>query len=189
MSFMKPVVLHVLLTVGGKPQTFTMSHTWTFPRSILHQAAVKLPFRDFKFLVADDGLATGFLTIGLPVLRHPKVDTRNFLELNRRSQDSTDCAVVESIDQSDAPVQASHLSQVPTDSSDKKRRSANEHRPNSNYFENRSAADEIPNPYLMDSTNAELDRDTVLAEIEDQIKDTDGNGLPSPHDLGVHAGR
>ena len=74
-------------------------------------------------------------------------------------------------------MQIGQISQVPTDSSDKKSRSANEHRPTANYFEDRSAADEFPNPYLMDSINAESNRDAILVAIEDQIKETDANGL------------
>ena len=177
MSRIKPVVLQVALTDGGKPQTFTMSRTWTCPRVILHLAAGKLALLNVKFLVADGDLATGDLIIGLPVLRHLKVDTRTLLERNRKSLDGTDCAVVEGITHSDAPVQIGQISQAPPYSSDKKSRSANEHRPTANYFENRSAADEFPNPYLMDSITAESNRDAVLTAIEDQIKETEANGL------------
>ena len=177
MSRIKPVVLLVALTDGGKPQTFTMSRTWKCPRVIFHLSAEKLAVLNVKFLVADGDLATGDLIIVLPVLRHLKVDNRALPEQNRKSLDGTDCAVVEGITESDAPVQIGQISQVPTDSSDKKSRSANEHRLTANYFENRSAADEFPNPYLMNSMNAGSNRDAVFAAIEDQIKETDANGL------------
>ena len=92
MSRIKPVVLQVALTDGGKPQTFTMSCTWTCPRVILHLAGGKLALLNVKFLVADGDFATGDLIIGFPALRHLKVDTRKLLERNRKSLDGTDCA-------------------------------------------------------------------------------------------------
>ena len=154
-----------------------MSRTWTCPRLILHLAAGKLALFNVKFLVADGGPATGDLIIGLPVLRHLKVDTRTLLERNPKFPDGRDCAVVKGITQSDASVQIGQISPVPTESSDKKCTSANEHRPTSNYFENRSAAEEFPNLYVMDRIKAESDRDAVLAAIDDKIKKTDANFL------------
>ena len=97
MSRIKPVVLQVALTDGGKPQTFTMSRTWICPRLILHLAAGKLALLNVKFLVADGELATEDLIIGKPVLQHLKVDTSTLMERNRKPLDGTDCAVVESI--------------------------------------------------------------------------------------------
>ena len=65
-SRIRPVVLQVALSDGGKPQTFTISRTWTCPRVILHLAAGKLALLNVKFLVGGGDLATGDLIIGLP---------------------------------------------------------------------------------------------------------------------------
>lgn len=60
--------------------------------TVLHLSTGNLEPWNITILVSDDELASEDLLIGLPILRHRKVDTRTILEGNIAELNDMDCA-------------------------------------------------------------------------------------------------
>lgn len=69
------IILQVTLRDDDKPQEFSLSRFWTFPRVFLRLAACPSVLFTFKLRVIDGYLTIGDLMIGLPVQWHLHVDT------------------------------------------------------------------------------------------------------------------
>lgn len=79
---------------GEDAEEFTLSRKWLVPRIILQPSMGKSALTNISFLVADEALSCEDILIGLPVLRHLKIDIRTILESHRESLDGMDCSKV-----------------------------------------------------------------------------------------------
>lgn len=144
MCRIKWVTLQVALIDDAVPQLFAFSRAWICPRVVLYLSTDKLALLNLTFLVADGALTSGDFLVGPPVLHHLKVNTCTFLERNRASLDGTDCLNVSGSthDRNLKPSLIGRLTKADK-GEEKFRRSMN-------YFDVREAADEFPDPYLLD---------------------------------------
>lgn len=71
------VRLKVALTKKDETTQFPFSRAWTVPSTVLHLSSGRLALKNIKFLLDDDDntMVCEDLLIGLPVLRHLRVDT------------------------------------------------------------------------------------------------------------------
>lgn len=151
-----PMRLQVPLKRGqdDKAQTFTFSHTWTAPRTIMHLSSGQLALSNVKFLVSDDALVSEDLLIGLPVLEHLQVETRTLLERNRSALDGADCFEVASpmIDERSGTVSRMMISRlnrsVNTEESDERQSFVH-------FNSVRSERAPFPDPSLLDPIDSE----------------------------------
>lgn len=75
MTAIRTIELQVALKDGERPQSFKFSRTRAHPHTVLNLAAGQLALLIVAYYVADTDLFPGDLIIGLPVLKHLKVDT------------------------------------------------------------------------------------------------------------------
>lgn len=104
-----PVRMSVALRLGYEAQIFTFSRTCTAPRTVQKLSSVRMALLNIKFLVAYADLTCEDLLIGLPVLRHLRIDTKTLLEINLSSLDRIDCEIPEGFYNSKTGGNVSHL--------------------------------------------------------------------------------
>lgn len=80
MTFIAKVTLPVALKDGETAQEFTLSRTWTPPRTVFQLDAGPFDFVNITYLVTDADLTVKGLLIGFPMLQHLCVDTKTLLE-------------------------------------------------------------------------------------------------------------
>lgn len=112
---------------------------------MLHLVAGQLDLLNVTFLDPDGDLSTGDLIIGLPVLRHLRVDTRTLLERIRATLDGTDCGEVQGITDDRHKQQVGRLVNVTYEKGARTPRNFS-NRPHSNYYTSRVDEDEFPDP-------------------------------------------
>ena len=179
-----PTSLQVALKTGHQAQSFKFSRRWTVPRTIMHLPSGALALQNISFLVADDELACEELLIGLPVLRHLRIDSQTLLENQRATLDGTDCATVPDIVPGGGLVSRMMISR----NSDhdvqphvtRTERSSISKRPHVNFNFSRQDDDPFEDSSLLDQVDSDQDSaiqqalDSIVAKAED-------NGLPQEY--------
>lgn len=165
------------LKKGADAPSFTFLRTWTIPRTVFNLFSGNIALADVTFLVAEDAIACEELIIGLPVLRHLKVDTRTLLENNRSKLDGQDCSAVGNPTMSSkggvlSLMITARLNGVANEMSE----TVWNDRPRVNYFSVRTEADPFPDPSLLDPIDSEKHED-ILQGVKDMKDTAKKNGL------------
>ena len=170
------VHLRVALTRKEETAGFAFSRAWTVPSTVLNLSSGRLALKNIRFLVADDdgAMTCEDLLIGLPVLRHLRVDTKTLLEANISNLDGTDCSL-----HGKPPTNMGKLGRLMTarlnrQRNDDKRPAAD--RPKVNYHAAHTEEDPFPDPSLLDPIDEDQHDDIrkAVADIQQTAKD---NGL------------
>lgn len=165
-SMIEPVRLQNALTSGEEAQTFSFSHTWTSPRTVLYLSVGQLALVGVTFVVADDDLACEDMHIGHPVLHHLQVEPKTLLEHNRAVLDGTDCSSVRNNVLNDQGGRVSRimiacLNRVLGDGSEASDQPSLG-RSRVKYYQARSEADPFPDPSLLDPVDNEQEEEINL---------------------------
>lgn len=87
------VQLKVALKKKEESAVYMFSHSCTVPRTVLHLSPGKLALKNISFLVPDDQVESEEVLIGLPVLRHLRVDKNTLLEDNVDAMNGIHCSM------------------------------------------------------------------------------------------------
>ena len=157
------VRLEVALKKEGQKATFPFSRAWTVPTTVLHLSSGRLALKNIKFLVADDddALACEDLLIGLPVLKHLRVDTKTLLEDNIKTLDGTDCSLTDQV--RDKTGKLGRLMSARFNGQDNFNEPPPSNRPKVNYNTARNEEDPFPDPSLLDPIDADQHEDICKA--------------------------
>jgi len=174
------VRLEVALKKKGSKATFPFSRAWTVPSTVLHLSSGRLALKNITFLVADDddAMVCEDLLIGLPVLKHLRVDTKTLLEENITALDGTDCGLI------DAPrgpmgklgrLMTARLNGQGNAVGTASRVAATD-RPKVHYHQARHAEDPFPDPSLLDPIDNDQ-HDDIRKAVENIQTTAKKNGL------------
>lgn len=162
----------------SKPALYTFSRAWTVPSTILHLFAGQLALKNIRYLVADDALTCKDLLIGLPVLRHLRIDTRTLLENNIANLDGTNCSLADS-----RSTTKGNLGRLMTamlnrqvDRNVSKSSNAPPNRPRVHYNSARNEEEPFPDPSLLDPVDADQ-HEEIKSVAETMVESAKKNGL------------
>lgn len=176
----KTVNLEVALkkTGEGPPVKFPFSRAWTVPSTVLHLSAGQMALKNIRYLVADDSLTCEDILIGLPVLRHLRVDTRTLLEDNYTSLHGTDCALNDSETQKTGKlgrIMSARLNQIQETDKEPSEK-IDPARPKVNYHKARTEEDPFPDPSLLDLIDKDQ-HDEIKAAVKGMEQAAKKQGL------------
>lgn len=87
--------MSVPLKFGDEAHTFSFSPACTAPRTVFQLSSGLMDLLNIRFLVAEEDLTSEDLLMGLPVLRHFRIDSKTLLDNIHISIDGMDCTAGE----------------------------------------------------------------------------------------------
>lgn len=119
-------------------------------------SAGQMALLNVKFLVADEETAFQYLFVGLPVLRHPVIDSRTLLEHNWSTIKSTDCSSAGNTSHEGPSGHVGCLSISRLQGRIREHDTKHDpQRPRSNYFANQQDTEPFPDTFLIQPENYE----------------------------------
>lgn len=151
------------------------------PSTVLHLSSGRLALKNIRYLVPDDdnAMVCEDVLIGLPVLKHLRVDTKTLLEDNIKNLDGTDCSLT------DHPkMQMGKLGRLMTARLNRQydgESPPTATRPKVNYVTARTEEHPFPDPSLLDPIDTDQ-HDDICKAIEDIKENANQNGLPAVYE-------
>lgn len=168
------------LKTGDEPSKFSFSRAWKCARTILHLSAEKLALLNVEVLIPDDALTSEDMIIGLPVLRHLKVDTKTLLEQNSAALVGTDCSTVNIASPYAKLGRVGRLMRACAGDIDRESTDLDTQRPTVNYYAARNEEDPFPDPSLFDARHDKEEHE-VQRTVNDMVFKLSSKGVPQEY--------